>query len=482
MSTQTEDTNQEPKEEVYSRPNHLKFIQAEVEDYAGISGDKAIVVVFPDGQPIMEATGDQGVCKTSLLAALKTALGGEEPANAINSKTKKKSISLQFEFDGEIYKTRQTTNSFSLTKIQEGPGGKLIQSEIKKPKDVLSSLIKVGVSPEFLSKKKSGEEQVKWIKELAKSNPELAEKEAVSKKKYDDAYAERTEVNRDVKSLLATLTTSGYYIWDDENKVLHPSDKFSADGNVVAAAPDGDVELKAEYEAAAKLNNELVSANVRLEQLESNKNIAIKNQEDIQREIERLTMGLTEQKNKEVEADEAIVKARAYIEERKDAPVRLQKVNTDLQNSANIALMRKALWDAAVSAGKYKEKEAKQQELNNTLVDAQTEIAELAKAYTPAIEGLEVEIGNNIDNKRPIGVYYKGTNISYLSESELWDLCLQVWKISGVSVVFIENSSSLGTDAINRVNWFAENGGKVFISTLSRGYRELVVSFHKDLK
>ena len=101
--------------------------------------------------------------------------------------------------------------------------------------------------------------------------------------------------------------------------------------------------------------------------------------------------------------------------------------------------------------------------------------------YTPAIEGLTIETGVGIDAKQP-GVYVNGKNMAYLSESELWDFCLQVWKLTGTRIVFIENSTSLGSAAVERVNWFAENGGKVFMSTMNRNYKEMKVSFHLKKK
>ena len=67
--------------------------------------------------------------------------------------------------------------------------------------------------------------------------------------------------------------------------------------------------------------------------------------------------------------------------------------------------------------------EEEQKTLNAKLDQYEAELRELAQQFTPDIEGLEIELGNSIDNKRQMGVYYKGTNIAFLSESELWDLC-----------------------------------------------------------
>lgn len=474
--------NQEPQEEeIVSRPNHLKFLALEVDSYAGLNYEgKSLVVHFPDNENIMELTGDQAAGKTSLLNGLKSLMGEPEPANAINSKSESKSASLTFEVDGETYKTRITSKTFTLTNLKE-VGGKTISSSIQKPKDILSSLIgPIGVSPSFLGDKKSGEKQIEWIKTLAMSNPDLAAQEAKIKSDYDSAYAQRTEANRDFARLKAEMIASGYYIWEEENKVFHKSDKLSAEFDKIMKAPENEEELQENFRRAATKNEELGRARTRLEQLEFTKQSSEKEIANIDNEISRLNllkMGIVS--SIEVN-DKSIKDAGIYIAERVNAPQEMEAARTQLQESGNIALLRKSISDATLKMKAFEQVEVLQETLNNRMTDAEFEIKELAKQYTPAIDGLEVELGNSIDNKRPTGVYYKGVNMAFLSESEAWDLCLQVWRYTGVSVVFIENSSSLGTEAMDRINWFAKNGGNVFMSTMQRNYKELKVSFHKE--
>src|SRR5437588_744321 len=120
--------------------------------------------------------------------ALKSLMGEQEPGNAINTVSNNKSATLTFEKDGNRYKSRLTKTAYTLKNLKEDATGKIITSTINKPKDILADLIgPVGVSPDFLTKKKSGAEQIEWIKSLAANNPEVAKMEQEIQKKYDTA-------------------------------------------------------------------------------------------------------------------------------------------------------------------------------------------------------------------------------------------------------------------------------------------------------
>ncbi len=201
--------------------------------------------------------------------------------------------------------------------------------------------------------------------------------------------------------------------------------------------------------------------------------------DDINRQIEQLTTKRDALRVDESKNTDSILAARAYIKERESAPEALKVATEQMNNAGKIAILRSDLHQFAQKKGEFTKTEKRQSDLNNLLVECESDIQQLAKDVTPDIEGLEVVVGS-IDSEKAEGVYFNGVNMAALSESELWDLCLQIWKLTGTAVVYIENSSSLGTDAIHRVNWFAEKGGHVFISTMQRGYKELKVSFHKE--
>lgn len=476
-----EEVKMDPKEEVTSRPNHLKLISFEVEAYGGLNmTDKALVVHFPENDRITEFSGDQGMGKTSLMNALKALMGEQEPGNAINAVANNKSATLTFEKDGNRYQSRLTKTAYTLKNLKEDATGKIITSTISKPKDILSDLIgPVGVSPDFLTKKKSGAEQIEWIKSLAANNPEIAKLEQEIQGKYDTAYKERTGINAEVTRLRQEISAVGYYRWDSTNNVFAVTQKMSEDKTIIDKAPANDDEIKEIYDRELARDRELDRAKQKLAgYVEKTEQIDIYI-DNINEQIKELQEKLTKAENEKIVISEGISKGEEYVKTLQDAPEKLLQAQADMQNAGKIALLKKALADSTASIAKYSRTETEQANLNNKLVEYEKLMQDLAKECTPDIEGLEVITGN-IDSKKPTGVYYKGINMAALSESELWDLCLQIWKFTGTSVVYIENSSSLGTDAINRVNWFAEKGGHVFISTMQRGYKELKVSFHNE--
>ncbi len=64
-----------------------------------------------------------------------------------------------------------------------------------------------------------------------------------------------------------------------------------------------------------------------------------------------------------------------------------------------------------------------------------------------------------------------------LSESELWEMCTQLWIKLNIRVVLVEDISSLGTGAIEKFNEFIKNGGYVFAAMMNRKQNNLRVSF-----
>lgn len=472
---------EELKEETTSRPNHLKLISLEVDAYAGLNMvDKAMVVHFPENDRITEFSGDQGVGKTSLMNGLKALMGELEPGNSVNAVSGNKSATLTFEKDGNKYQARLTKTAFTLKNMKEDANGKIVTSTISKPKDIIADLIgPVGVSPTFLSKKKSGEEQIEWIKSLAGNNPEIAKAEAEIQKGYDAAYKERTIVNADVQRLSREIEAQDFYSWDAENKVFTATPARAAAADLVNKSPGNEDEIKNTYEKELARDRDLERAKNKLQEY-TEKDKAVEDKiSSLENQILLLQSQVSQEKLAKESLKESMAKGAEYIKTLEDAPTKLKESQEAMQNSGKIAIAKKSIEDIDALVHKYKIAEDTQQALNNKLVEYNKLMQNLAKDSTPDIEGLEVVIGN-IDSKHPAGVYFKGVNIAALSESELWDLCLQIWKFTGTSVVYIENSTSLGTDAIHRVNWFAKNGGHVFISTMQRGYKELKVSFHKE--
>lgn len=480
---ENETLQEQSKPELVSRPNNLKMLKFTVENFAGLnleeSKDGCMVIAFPENERIMEAKGNQGVGKTSLLNAMMASMGLPEPDNAINNKSGNKSSTLEFEQDGRIYKVRITKKGFTLTYNTE-LNGKQTVSEIKKPKDSLYNIIgPIGVSPDFLREKRSGADQIKWIKSLTIKG-EAETKEAEIKAQHKKAYDSRTEKNKDLARLRSEAISAGIYAWDAENFVLQETEKKMQYEEAVSGFKD-DVQIREAHDAASKKKANLLAGKTRMEGLLKSKEEATEDIQDFERQIEALQLKIQQKQASIAELNTSIEKGEKFLEENKDAEAEYEKALADMQNAGKIALQKKELEDAAIKVAEFLKVESELEALNNTIEECSQQLKDLAKEYTPDIPGLEV-VTNGIDNTRPEGVYLNGTNMAHLSESECWDLCLRLWRMQGTSIVFIENITSLGSEAVERVNWFAQQGGYVFVSMMQRDYKDLVVEFVNEIK
>lgn len=475
--------NTQAHEEIVSRPHRLKFIKTEIGSYAGLNfedaPDKCMVIMFPENERILQASCDQGGGKTSLLKAFKSTMGMEEPDNAINQSTGSKSVTHEFMVSDKEYRVRITSKGFTVSLASEINGNKRY-ADLKSPKSMLSELIgPIGMSPSFLSSKKSGKDQIEWIKSLT-VNGDAKNAEEELNQKYSKAYNDRTGINKEFERLKSDLLNTGYFVWDNDNKEMRESGKRVEDAEMVKSFPNSK-QIEENFQQAVKDRDTLTITRQKLNQYEDSKR---KTQEDItslENKILELQNQIQTKKSAIIEIDESIRKGKEFEQNLLGAEDNFRKSQEEMQKASNVALVKRSLEDAAVKYDFFTQTEQARETINNFMVEIEAQIKQMAKDCTPDIEGLEVVIGN-IDSQKPEGVYLNGVNMAHLSESEQWDLCLQLWKLMGVSVVFIENITSLGSSAIERVNWFAENGGYVFVSCLNRGYKELHVDFLTQLQ
>lgn len=465
--------------EQITRPNHLQLVSVDVGSYAGnnFPDDRHMVVFFPEEKGIVELEGNQGTGKTSMLNMMRALMGDIEPENAINSKSKSNRASLVYKIGEEVYMSKITNSTRTLTLSKDNDNK---TSKVNKPVEVLRDHFRpLGVYPDFVRTKKSGEDQIAWMKELAgKTSPELAQIETDVKLKREGFFKERTGVNRDVDRLRIEIKATGLYNYDAEQKVFVTSDELIRAVEELAQAPQNEEQIKEEHTTAHANVEKLEKAATRLEALVDSKSRTEASITGIENQIIALQLKLESEKTALKNLNDTIAKGQEFVNEYKDAPEKYLVAKKNLENLSRITLQRKAIEDANKKMAEYKTAEEQQLRLNSSLVEMDKLLAEISKEYTPPIEGLTIETDDTIDGKKP-GVYINGINMAHLSESELWDFCLQLWKFSGTKFVFIENSTSLGSCAIDRINWFVKNGGRVFMSTMRREYKELKVSFHE---
>jgi hypothetical protein len=488
---------------IRSTPNHLHFLSFKPEAFAGLA-DTDLLFFFDKEQPIVGFTGDQGTGKTSALRCLQFLMGGEEPDNAINSKTGKKTAELVLEPEpGVKIISRCTRTGFTVTRV-DGEGSSASSSTVKKPKDFLRKLIgPVGVSPMFL-KEKDGAAQIKWARSLSPISSEEAQREGLLVTQKTAAFKARTDAGRDLRNLSARLTGSGWFVPMKGGRVI-PTPAFTEKVEEVAG-----VNMRVQLDEANK-RVELAEAAARKD-LETENEIGRLAQvsELAEKEIKRLERELEEQRRVWIESGKQKKKLEDERKPTEEVAAELEAAKKEVAELAGKGLEKERITQWQKFLEEYLEAESEWTKQHQAYNDAVREHKKLVTDNVPKIEGLEAcvpyeldleverarlvslhedESSEDIENRlqesiaaaRREGLFYRGHSIAELSESELWDLAIQFWSVMDAHVILVENLPSLGSDAIDRINQFVEAGGQVFYSAMQRGTRELKVTVHQNL-
>jgi hypothetical protein len=484
----------ETTKSVYSTTNHLQLIRYVPESYEGIHKDMQLHVIFPEGLPIVGFEGDQGLTKTSNLNCLIALMGGEDSMKAVNEddNNKKAELEIRDTEDPSIrYVGRLTKSGYTVTMIQD-KGGKLVRSSINSPKAFIQRLIgPIGVSPMFL-KEKNGKEQIKWIRGLYNFTQEQLDLENQIIQKRDKHFKERTEANRELKFIKTSLVESTFFAYDNSQKALLPTEALGERQKVIANSVFDDNAINSKIQDVTKRRDAYKGVKVRLGERKEYKPQVEKAIETSKEKIERLKRELAIEEEhlalhvkdlKDVE--QRIAEAEKWVAENVSVEKEYEDAQNLLKNSAGLKLQKKELDDTLAQKKKYDDKEREIERLEAALSECDTLQKEFIRSFTPEIEGLEIVVpGMSIgesDVSKPEGLYMNGRSLLQLSESELWDLCLQLWHIQKVRVVIIDNMTNLGSDAVSRINWFVKNGGRVFYSAMDRDVKELKITYLDEI-
>lgn len=455
--------------------NTLRFISFAPEAFSGINSQNAkdMVFVLPEsGERIVEFEGDQGRRKTSLLNFIKFMCGGEMPDNAINSDDKDLRGSSSFMVGDTEYKVRATKSGFTVSFTSPTSKGKL-----DSPKSKLQEIIgSIGLDPMML-KNKSGKDQIKWLRDTFRLTDDQRKTEAEILNGYDKAYEARTGVNRDVDRLLKEVSSTGYYQFDKDNWHFTHTDLYRADKQVVEANSYDDQTIQEKYlEAQKKVNTYSASQRRRgdlndiLLQKESNVTSLKKQLEELQQRIKIAEAEVESTKETIKTADDWFAN-NPDPQKELDAALDLIKNSGHIQNKAN-----------AIAAAQKKHDECmqvieKKIQLEGEVAEYLDRQKEFIKNTTPAIDGLEVIVGNWHPEKSE-GIYYHGRTPQQLSESEAWEFYLKLCQALDIKVVLLENVTSMGSSAIEVINQFTASGGYVFCTKMNRQQKNINISFH----
>jgi len=163
-----------------------------------------------------------------------------------------------------------------------------------------------------------------------------------------------------------------------------------------------------------------------------------------------------------------------FVEEGKSVIEKIEAAKLELDNTKELKNVKTSIEATLKMYDTYKARFDEANSLTNQLDELNEQKLALAKQFTPDIEGFEVELGN-LDREK--GLYLNGINISVLSESERYGLCIKIWEHFKIKVVFIENITSLGSNAMDIIKMFIANGGKVFCTRMKRLQDKISVTF-----
>lgn len=485
--------------------NNWRLEQYTAESFAGIDKSKGIVVVFPEGKNLVEYSGNQGAGKTSHLSILKHLFGAEPIPNAVNKTDGTISGELVI-VKGDLKYVVKANKRNMVVILHQEDGTK---SKIDEPKTFMQKLIgPYGDDPMDLKNKK-GKDQIKWVRSLFNLTKEEQETEDKIMDSYKKSYEERTEINKQLASLKTKLADTGYYNWDKENKCFTAIPKLEEDKKIISSGAADAEAINSTLRKAQEKYNESVRCEFAMQGLNDDvakKNIDIATIEDKikklqeELEVERSALANLQDRIKNgIEYNKQFIYAK---DELASAQLASQRLHENKALEVGIANAQRLLVD-------FDMKEQESLLINGKIDETQLLIKKMIKSFTPEIDGLEIKVASVIDAEfenqayrathpgctdrdafmhveglktdNVDGLFCNGRSVAEMSESELYSLCIKLWEFMGVRVVFIENITSLGSEAIDVINMFAEKGAYVFYSQMDRKQKDLKINFHNKI-
>lgn len=440
------------------------FKRIDIENFGGIDPTSPVTIVFPDDKRITILEGDQGTNKTSTLTAIEALMGGIYPEYYINKNTKSIGGIMEFEHDGKRYRTRITKTQFKLEQFID-VAGKEKWSSTGEDKTLIRKLLPYATSPDVLQQK-DGTEQIEWLKKIAGSNADDTSLVALRKEKY----SKRTVLNREVEIYRNQLIESGNFV--KEGKDIIPTEEFQALSDKATSLDATVVESKAkeDLDNARRNLSKIASAKAKLDELSSGIKQKLDKIEELRLAIAQLETEVDGMKEQKAKGEQFITDNETKFREE------VTKAETDYDEARNLKNTIESIKSTNATYEAYKKVFDNAVNISSEIEDIDMERLRLAKSFTPDIEGFEVRLGGNIDEEK--GLFLNGVNIATLSESERYALCIKIWEHYKVKVVFIENISSLGSNAIDVVKMFISNGGTVFATQMRRNQQTISVSFN----
>lgn len=461
------------------------------EELKNVDSENGVVIVFPDGYRFQQSEGDQGTGKSSLQKALLELTGSLLAPNAINSIDNDKRINVKlWGLDGHLYSIRATKATYVIERIETDPEtgepivndkGKEIKGEMKSPKELIKKIVgPAGISPQWLAEMKPAD-QVAWLRSLYTLDQDVLKQEVTIRKDFQTNYEARTKAGNESKRYKAMLEGSPFY----REQATHA--KYFAETNF-----DG---IEQQFKDAQLAYTEYQKTEIGLQQL---KDIHLKNAEltveradenirHLEEHIKELQKKLAlahDEKQKKVEAkiqfEDRIKAGDKWIEDNAAVKTTYEGFSQKI-TAATEFKAKKQEWEIMLQNQKQANHFTDEYvRLTNRLDELAKAKQQLIELFSPKIERFEVCIPDEEDKRE--GLFYKDLSLDKLSESELWEMVLQLWKELNVQMAFVENINSLGTGAVEMFNMFIQQGGYVFATMMNRAEKNLKITFASEIK
>lgn len=442
----------------------LTLKRMQVGPFQGIDTNRPIVLEFPKQsaktkkRPIIKLSGDQGVGKSSFLHALlyATAQGfGIKDQNLVNIETGKMNGEFEFDKDGESWKVVYTKTTFKLYRlfVAEDDQGWIPQgAEDSQLKRLIGN---VAISPMKL-KVDDGKKQVDWLFNMLNVPATIVEKTRELGKRIKEVGGARSSSNAEYNFLKKQLSEDPLYTnWEEsEKKYAEKKDAESVKQKLDALGTER-VRLQEGREKLARIKQKIT---------------------DQEKDLVEVEKKITELKKSIAELKESREKGENFIKQNNKLDKQWELVQQELIDiTAYLSIQKR--WEV------IKTKKAEMEEFEDLIQNGDRVKSDLLKqkrdllaGILPDINGLDVQTDDEIDGLKA-GIYLHGRNPFQLSESELFDLYLQLCKAQGVTMVVVENITSFGSDVITNLNALAKAGVYVWASEMARGKNELKIEF-----
>lgn len=451
----------------------IKLVSFKAESFGKIDSDHPVIITWPDDCNIVKLEGDQAVGKSSTLAAFIACCGGEIIENATNKKDGKRKAEFEFEKDDHRYKVVITNTRFELSSLINDRWAKL-----PSPKQALEDVLgPVGSSPMFL-KNMSGKDQIQWLRQFRKLSQEEESVLAEINAKVKETYDGRKDAKRLSKQTDQQLLNNTYYVnRSDWEKRFAEYDANDADK--ILSIQDRHAEYQRSKSAVELLENNLLTSE------DESKRIA--------QEIESLEKRLLELKEQKAVVDEKasairsrISTGKKYLEDNKSIIEEYNSISKIIEIASEISVHKAGfnqMKELEESSRHYHEEHSR---LTAKLVEQRAAVKSFIAETFPKFDGLEIFVPSDaIDEGEEAetreGIYYNGCSMTELSESELWSFYLVLLRSMNIKVVLIENLSSLGSGAIDMLNYYASTGGYIMATEMKRDVKSLKIEVTQNI-